>query len=793
MSIRSLRKMERIRKKVLPHLKKAIGYLNDDSLEKLERELVIAHRNVNREKYYPQEIMYDIASLYNNLGAKYVARKNSEKAFHCFSKSLELKMKFEEKDITRIEHAFDNVFKAALFCCKFEYIQNTIEILRNKYAYEQNFKSALDNSLKIVAKVQNNEPLFFVAGVTAGGPHGSQSIGTPIYFPEAFESIELNLASELTLSDHATLDCSFFMNLKGLDRNTPVAYETDSWKKFCPPELRSKINNATPNLIILLTNGEHIPKNLISIRDGSGHSVEFDFKIILNEFHLPDSYPRFGYSFGNPPEIPLCKSFKYFRGIAGVIEWELKPDEVYSVHLVVKNYAMPSSTDSLFDMKIGILTPFKTTAFYKTLLKHTSRLEIQDVKQKNIQYFQNRDAPGGILLTPEPNSISEKQFAGGSKVEFDSSKKSYNITYGASAIFDDYSILGLSISYRVSPEDLSIALFQWEQPIPTAISHFLTDERFNFPPVCQYVIVNNSPKEVLLKLSTEIEGFTVKQEDCMSIVPYSTKQINHSPLFKREIKHLRETCTANLKTCVMYGNEVIAQRTTRIQLLAFDTMIWEIMNPLTRVNFNIHDFVVAWVTPHDSLVEDIISKAKEFHPARVLLGYAHNLSEDKIEEATYLQCKAIFQALKTIGLSYVDSHISFGWLDKYATQRIKLPFVSIQTKAANCIDGAVLFASLLENIGIQPIVVLVPSHAFVGWRVNRNSQKLILLETTQIATADFKTAIRNGIESLNRGLEIIRKKSNQPNLSVDKAIKRGDIRFIDVSSVREKGVFPQHT
>ena len=34
----------------------------------------------------------------------------------------------------------------------------------------------------------------------------------------------------------------------------------------------------------------------------------------------------------------------------------------------------------------------------------------------------------------------------------------------------------------------------------------------------------------------------------------------------------------------------------------------------------------------------------------------------------------------------------------------------------NCLDGAILFASILEHIGVDPILVIVPSHAFVGWK-----------------------------------------------------------------------------
>ena len=44
-----------------------------------------------------------------------------------------------------------------------------------------------------------------------------------------------------------------------------------------------------------------------------------------------------------------------------------------------------------------------------------------------------------------------------------------------------------------------------------------------------------------------------------------------------------------------------------------------------------------------------------------------------------------------------------------------LPRESLADKEANCINGTVLFASLLEGISMSPAIVLVPGHAFLAW------------------------------------------------------------------------------
>ncbi len=34
----------------------------------------------------------------------------------------------------------------------------------------------------------------------------------------------------------------------------------------------------------------------------------------------------------------------------------------------------------------------------------------------------------------------------------------------------------------------------------------------------------------------------------------------------------------------------------------------------------------------------------------------------------------------------------------------------------NCLDGVILFASILERLNLDPIIVLLPGHSLVGWR-----------------------------------------------------------------------------
>jgi hypothetical protein len=83
-------------------------------------------------------------------------------------------------------------------------------------------------------------------------------------------------------------------------------------------------------------------------------------------------------------------------------------------------------------------------------------------------------------------------------------------------------------------------------------------------------------------------------------------------------------------------------------------------------------------------------------------------------------------------------------------QRISLPRDSIANRQANCVDGVVLFASLMERIGLNVVLVLAPGHAFVGWETGRGSSQFEYLETTMTATDEFAAACRKGQAQFDR-------------------------------------------
>jgi hypothetical protein len=116
-------------------------------------------------------------------------------------------------------------------------------------------------------------------------------------------------------------------------------------------------------------------------------------------------------------------------------------------------------------------------------------------------------------------------------------------------------------------------------------------------------------------------------------------------------------------------------------------------------------------------------------------------------------------------------------------QRVLHPQDALAHKTANCIDGTVLFASLLLRAGLQPVIVLVPGHAFLGWRTWSDAQEYEFLETTKLGAASFADALAAGQEQAKQAG--IRERTFKQTLPREGLRLRNGALILDVAQLKK--------
>ena len=114
-------------------------------------------------------------------------------------------------------------------------------------------------------------------------------------------------------------------------------------------------------------------------------------------------------------------------------------------------------------------------------------------------------------------------------------------------------------------------------------------------------------------------------------------------------------------------------------------------------------------------------------------GYQNGSDEDVIR-----QVYAIWNVLQRRGVKYSSIARTARESNVVNSQQVRFPIQSINNAQANCVDGSVLFASVMREVGIDPELVLVPGHMFVGFNLDKAHTRIFYLETTMLGQADLR-------------------------------------------------------
>lgn len=145
----------------------------------------------------------------------------------------------------------------------------------------------------------------------------------------------------------------------------------------------------------------------------------------------------------------------------------------------------------------------------------------------------------------------------------------------------------------------------------------------------------------------------------------------------------------------------------------------------------------AFTAPQTSWYRLVLYNTRDNYVTRGISWTRSNTRSDVAIDAL----SAIFEELRGRGLTYVN--ISTAYFE--GVQLIRRPRESLEMRAANCIDGALLFASVLENIGMEPWIVILPGHAFVAVSSGPGSTLAWGIETTLVgapSTTAFGAVLR---------------------------------------------------
>jgi hypothetical protein len=187
------------------------------------------------------------------------------------------------------------------------------------------------------------------------------------------------------------------------------------------------------------------------------------------------------------------------------------------------------------------------------------------------------------------------------------------------------------------------------------------------------------------------------------------------PRFQDKIAKLRNSVTTTFRARAKWkeeGKEFEEVFSKDISIQAINTLVCSDIPEKERVifqdNFNTAAFSMSMVTPNDPVVTAYSSQI-----TKLAGGTTAGISGGRTEVIRI--CKYIYEYMILTKLRYVGDSATLNTFGdvKTLTQNVRLPRDVIIDNQGLCLELSLLWASILEHIGVRCTVVFIPGHAFV--------------------------------------------------------------------------------
>lgn len=211
----------------------------------------------------------------------------------------------------------------------------------------------------------------------------------------------------------------------------------------------------------------------------------------------------------------------------------------------------------------------------------------------------------------------------------------------------------------------------------------------------------------------------------------------------------------------------------------------------------------AYVNENHPLLDKILQEALETKIVSAFKATTHE------HEETLRQVFALWSALQKRGLQYSSTTTTPGGSETVQSQFVRFIDQSLGNTQANCVDGSVLFASLLRKISIEPFLVTIPGHMYVGFYLGAGKSQFIGLETTVLGLADVAdekkpgdpaalTALRDKLDPATKSRRDWKTFAKAIQVGTEDLAKNkekldaadANYQWIDLAEARSEGIMP---
>lgn len=304
-------------------------------------------------------------------------------------------------------------------------------------------------------------------------------------------------------------------------------------------------------------------------------------------------------------------------------------------------------------------------------------------------------------------------------------------------------------------------------------------------PIIRKLVIENPSDIDLLNITIKIKSepdFINSWEHRIETLPRKQRieiEVQGLKLLANFFSELTEKLSGDIILSIYSNDNILFVKNYNVDILAYDQ--WNGIGTLPEM-------IAAFVTPNHPEISKVIqvaSKILESWTGNPSFDAYQSLNPDRVKK----QMGAIFESIASLGIVYCSPPASF----ENEGQRIRMCDTIFSQKLATCVDMAILYASCIEAIGLNPLLIVINGHAFVGaWLIDDTFadsvnddvsllKKRIVQGINEITLVEATCMNAGHIQSFDEAI-------NSANYRL---VKEEDfILFVDIKRARFSGIKP---
>lgn len=253
-----------------------------------------------------------------------------------------------------------------------------------------------------------------------------------------------------------------------------------------------------------------------------------------------------------------------------------------------------------------------------------------------------------------------------------------------------------------------------------------------------FVKVNQKGLKVKLQISCQDNFMLFEKSETSGVINDISNEYEFVPtllLNEDVLLSIKQPKTTYLKFELFINNELVDTKIEKVRVRTINDCLFGISVEGDYADYK--ENYAAYVNEEHPYIQKVLKAGLKLNVINQFDGYQSG------EREVYNQVYAIWRVLQENGVRYSSITNTATKTEGIYSQHVRFLDESINYSQANCVDGTVLFASILRKIGIDPFLVLIPGHCFLGFYTDEKHGKYSCLETTMLGQVNLNAKENN--------------------------------------------------